>query len=395
MHEPHARGPLSGVTVIELAGLGPAPFCAMLLADMGARVIRVDRPPQAGANALADLADGPVNRGRQSIALDLRKAEGLALLLELIKDADILLEGFRPGVAEKLGCGPEVCQALNPRLIYARMTGWGQYGPLAPHAGHDINYIALSGALHAMGDADRPPVPPLNLVGDYGGGGMMMAFGIVCALHEAHRSGLGQVIDAAMTDGAAQLMAPIHAMRGRGHWRDERSANLLDGHAPFYRCYTCRDGRFMAVGAIEPPFYKAFLEILGCPELIPAEQWRQATWDLTRRRIAARFLEKDRDEWAQLFEHSDACCTPVLNMAEASRHPHIAARNGFVECGGELTPAPAPRLSRTPARAAFGYPRIGEDSRAILTRLGLSDTKIDALMAAGTVAEASQTTTAG
>lgn len=391
MPQAHTDGPLAGVTVIELAGLGPAPFCAMLLADMGARVIRVDRPPQAGSNALADLADGPVNRGRRSIALDLRNAEGVALLLELVKDADVLLEGFRPGVAEKLGFGPDVCQAFNPRLIFARMTGWGQHGPLAPRAGHDLNYIALSGALHAMGEADRPPSPPLNLVGDYGGGGMVMAFGIACALYEARQSGLGQVIDAAMTDGAAQLMAPLYAMRERGHWCDTRSANLLDGHAPFYRCYACKDGRFMAVGAIEPPFYKIFLEILGCPDLDPAEQWRQTTWDTTRSRIAARFQEKDRDEWAQLFEHSDACCTPVLDMAEAPLHPHNRARDAFVECGGGLTPAPAPRLSRTPARAATAFPRIGADSRAILAGLGLPAARIDALIDAAIVAEASRT----
>ncbi|ATE62810.1 carnitine dehydratase [Thauera sinica] len=369
------------MTVVELAGLGPAPFCGMLLSDMGARVIRVDRPPAGTGNGLQDISDGPVNRGRESISIDLRHESGIGVLMRLVRRADVLIEGFRPGVAEKLGFGPEACRRINPALIFARMTGWGQTGPLASAAGHDINYIGLSGALHAMGDADRAPAPPLNLVGDYGGGGMLLAYGIVCALLEARSSGRGQVLDAAMTDGAALLMSPIYAMLGADHWRNERQANFLDGAAPFYCTYRCADGRFMAVGAIEPPFYRQFLGLLEIGCVSPSDQWRKDTWQDTRTRIAGRFMEKTRDEWAAVFDGSDACCTPVLDMIEAPQHPHNAARSTFTRMHGMSVPSPAPRLSRTPPGMAGGVPRIGEHTQPILEGHGFSPAEIDALHA--------------
>lgn len=338
------NGPLAGVKVIEFAGIGPGPFCCMLLSDMGADVVRVDR---AGGRNLGkyDVA----GRGRRSVNLDLKQPGDVATALKLISKADILIEGFRPGVMERLGLGPTAAHAANPRLIYGRMTGWGQTGPLAQTAGHDINYIALTGALHAMGRAGAPPAPPLNLVGDYGGGALYLAMGVCAALYEAQRSGQGQVVDAAITDGAASLMGVMYGLRAAGIWSDDRDVNLLDGGAYFYDVYECADGRFLSVGPIEPQFHAVLLEkfgLVGDPAF--GAQMDKSTWPALSEKIAAAIRTKTRDEWAALFEGSDACVAPVLSMAEAPHHPHNVARQTFVQVEGAFQPAPAPRFSRTP-----------------------------------------------
>jgi alpha-methylacyl-CoA racemase len=381
-------GPLHGVTVIELAGIGPGPFAGMMLADMGAEVIRIDRmPPPGGGSALEALMrnDSVVDRGRRSIALNMKDPRAVETVLRLVDKADILIEGFRPGVTEKLGVGPKDCLARNPKLVYGRMTGWGQTGPLAQAAGHDLNYIALSGAVHAMGPADRPPAVPLNLVGDYGGGGMLLALGVVAALYEAQRSGQGQVVDAAITDGAAVLMAAQYGLQAKGFWHEERASNFLDGSAHFYGNYLCADGRYLSVGAIEPQFYRLLLEKCGITDAHFARQWERAEWPALREKLAALFLGKPRDEWCALLEGSDACVAPVLSMAEAPAHPHNRARGIFVEQGGAVQPAPAPRFDRTPSELPPAAPAIGRDSRDILRSLGRSDAEIDALVAAGVV----------
>lgn len=381
-------GPLQGVTVIELAGIGPGPFAGMMLADMGAEVIRIDRiPPPGGGSALEALMrnDSVVDRGRRSIALNMKDPRAVETVLRLVDEADILIEGFRPGVTEKLGVGPKDCLARNPKLVYGRMTGWGQTGPLAQAAGHDLNYIALSGAVHAMGPADRPPAVPLNLVGDYGGGGMLLALGVVAALYEAQRSGQGQVVDAAIADGAAVLMAAQYGLQAKGFWHTERASNFLDGSAHFYGNYECADGRYLSVGAIEPQFYRLLLEICGITDPHFAQQWERAEWPALREKLAALFLGKPRDEWCALLEGSDACVAPVLSMAEAPAHPHNRARGVFVEQGGSVQPAPAPRFERTPSELPPAAPAIGRDSRDILRSLGRSDAEIDALVAAGVV----------
>lgn len=363
-----------------MAGIGPVPFCGMMLSDMGARVIRIDRLPVVDSNNLRDVADGSVNRGRESIAIDLRQNSGVELLLRLVRNADVLIEGFRPGVAEKLGFGPAVCHEINPRLLFARMTGWGQTGPLSKMAGHDINYVGLTGALHAMGESDRCPMPPLNLLGDFGGGAMVMAYGIVCALLEIQRSGQGQVIDAAMTDGVALLMSPIYTMLGRNLWANGRHSNFLDGSAPFYTTYRCRDGKFMAVGAIERAFYEQFLTLLQVPNVDVEDQWKRDTWDVSREKFAIRFATKTRDEWANLFNGSDACCTPVLDMAEAPYHPHNIERSTFAEQTGNYLPTPAPKLSRTQPQMAAEFPRVGEQTLSILESCGLTPAEINELL---------------
>ena len=381
-------GPLHGVTVIELAGIGPGPFAGMMLADMGARVIRVDRiPSPGGGSALEALMrnDSVVDRGRESIALNMKDPRAVETVLQLVERADILIEGFRPGVTEKLGVGPKDCLARNPKLIYGRMTGWGQTGPLAHAAGHDLNYIALSGAVHAMGPADRPPAVPLNLVGDYGGGGMLLALGVVAALYEAQRSGQGQVVDAAIADGAAVLMAAQYGLQAKGFWHTERESNFLDGSAHFYGNYRCADGRYLSVGAIEPQFYRLLLETCGITDPHFAQQWERAEWPALREKLAALFLGKPRDEWCALLEGSDACVAPVLSMDEAPAHPHNRARGTFVAQGGAVQPAPAPRFDRTPSELPPAAPAIGRDSRDILRLLGRSDGEIDALLAAGVV----------
>ena len=341
-------GPLAGLRVVELAGLGPGPHAAMMLADLGADLVRVDRPP--GDRRLGD-SDGPdpMLRGRRRVAADLKDPGGRQSVLRLVEHADVLLEGFRPGVAERLGLGPAECLERNPRLVYARVTGWGQDGPLARRAGHDINYIALTGVLHAVGRAGERPVPPLNLVGDFGGGSMMLVVGVLAALWEAQRSGRGQVVDAAMVDGVAVLAQMIWSLLGQGVWTDEREANLLDGRAPFYDTYTCADGEHVAVGALEPQFFAALVGGLGLdPAEVPA-QYDRNRWPDLRARFAEAFATRSRDEWAAAFDGTDACVTPVLSFAEAAEHPHLVARSTIVAPGGVRQAAPAPRFSRTPA----------------------------------------------
>ncbi|TDC42051.1 CaiB/BaiF CoA-transferase family protein [Micromonospora sp. KC213] len=340
---------MAGVRVVELAGLAPAPFGCMMLADLGADVVRVDRPGGPAAGRLAPPATGPLQRGRRIVALDLRSPDGVTDLLRLVERADVLVEGYRPGVAERLGVGPDTCRERNPRLVYARMTGWGQDGPRAIRAGHDIDYIALAGALEPLGRAGERPHAPLNLLGDFAGGGMLLAVGVLAALLERERSGVGQVVDAAMVDGSALLTAFLHGMIGAGSWPASRGGNLLDGGAPFYDTYRTADGRFVAVGALEPPFYAALLAGLDlADEGLPA-QYDPSGWPRLRRRFTERFAERTRDEWEEVFADLDACVAPVLSPTEAHRHPHNAARGTFVTVGGQLQPAPAPRFGRTPA----------------------------------------------
>lgn len=376
-----AKGPLTGLRVIEMVGIGPCPFAAMMLADMGADVIRIDRKPDPAApNPYPSLGTkhDVMARGRRTLALDLKHPRARQLLLDLVVQADALVEGFRPGVMERLGLGPDVCHDRNPRLVYGRVTGWGQTGPLAQAAGHDLNYVALSGMLHAMGDADRPPSPPLNLVGDFGGGGMMLAFGVVCAMLEAKTSGRGQVVDAAMTDGAALLGAMMYGLRAHGSWAAARGANLLDGGAPFYATYACADGKFIAVGAIEPQFYARLLALTGASDPAFARQWDQGRWPALKDRFAALFATRTRDAWCALLEGTDACFAPVLDMDEAPHHPHNAARHTFVDVDGVAQPAPAPRFSRTPGAARPVVPP-GQDGAAILADWGWSQDAIATL----------------
>jgi alpha-methylacyl-CoA racemase len=374
-------GPLHGYKVIELGGIGPGPFCAMLLADMGAEVVRIEAPYRARLVPI-DPAHDVLARGRRSMALDLKNPAAQTLALELIAQADALVEGFRPGAIERLGLGPDVCLQRNPRLVYGRMTGWGQTGPLAHTAGHDLNYLALSGLLHAMGRRDQPPPPPLNLIGDYGGGGMLLAFGVVCALLEAQRSERGQVIDAAMIDGTALLGAVFYGLRAAGRWHDARASNLLDGAAPFYDTYECADGNYLAVAALEPQFYAQLLQRLDLT-LDPAQQLDSAQWPATKQALTACFKTRTRDAWCELFADSDACVTPVLTMQEAPLHPHYAARRTFVDLHSVLQPAPAPRFSRTPA--AIPTPASGHDAVGILRSFGFSEQRMAQLKSAGVI----------
>ena len=334
--------PLSGVRILEFDGLGPVTFAGMVLADLGAEVLRLTRSATAGAPVFTDVGGEILHRGRVAVPVDLKNPKDLALVGDLIAGADALIEGFRPGVMERLGLGPDACAARNPRLVFGRITGWGQTGPLASQVGHDLNYLALSGALSMLGEPDRPPRPPLNVVGDYGGGAMLLVVGVLAALLEARRTGKGRVVDAAMTDGSALLTSLFHALSARRLWREARGANLLDGGAPFYRCYACRDGRFVAVGALEPQFYAALLAGLD----IPAEEAPQmdvAAWPALHQRFAAVFATRDRDDWEEHFAGTDACVTPVLTPSEAPSHPHNAARATFVDIG-VVQPAPAPRF---------------------------------------------------
>jgi alpha-methylacyl-CoA racemase len=375
-------GPLSGVRVVEMVGIGPCPFAAMMLADMGAEVIRIDRKAAAGEDnpyPVLGTRHDVMARGRRSIALDLKKPAGRLAALGLIDRADVLLEGFRPGVMERLGLGPEVCLERNPKLVYGRITGWGQDGPLAQAAGHDINYVALSGMLHAMGRADSPPAPPLNLVGDFGGGGMMLAFGVVCAVLAARQSGQGQVVDAAMTDGAALLGAMTYGLRGSNDWSDKREANLLDGGAPFYDTYACRDGKFIAIGAIEPQFFAKLLALTGTVDEAFTKRWNKAHWPELKGRFAALFAARTREEWCRLLEGTDVCFAPVLDMDEAPRHPHNAARKTFVEIDGVTQPAPAPRFSRTVPSKPTAPSSPGQDNEAILRDWGFTAESIETL----------------
>lgn len=374
-------GPLHGVTVVEMAAIGPCPFAAMLLADMGATVIRIDRLP-GPRKAIDDYTgnDTLVDRGRLSVAVDLKQPRGVALALNLIAGADILIEGFRPGVMEKLGLGPEPCRLRNPRLVYGRMTGWGQTGPLSQAAGHDLNYIALTGALGAMGHGDRPPAPPLNLVGDYGGGALYLALGVVSALFDAARNGQGQVVDAAMVDGAASLMTMMYSLKSRGTWRDARQANVIDGGAHFYGVYECADGKYLALGAIEPQFYRELLQRCGIRDPAFDAQWEESKWPALREQMAALLRTRTRDAWCEVLEGTDACVAPVLSMEEAPAHPHMRARGTFVEDGGVLRPAPAPRFERG-APETSSPPAIGEHTLRVLRAHGLNEPEIDRLRA--------------
>jgi alpha-methylacyl-CoA racemase len=378
-------GPLAGIRVVELAGLGPAPFACMLLAELGADVVRVDRP--GGGTQLVHPAKEALHRSRPSIAVDLKTPAGRDVVLRLVEAADVLVEGLRPGVTERLGLGPEDCSARNPRLVYARMTGWGQDGPLAARAGHDINYLGLTGALHAIGTAEDPVVP-LNIGADFGGGAMFLVVGVLAALLERGSSGRGQTVDAAMVDGASALVTMVYGMLSAGMWQDRRAVNLLDGGAPFYRTYACSDGRHVAVGPIEPQFHAQLLAGLELTDRYPGGQLDVDRWPEQAALLADVFATRTRDEWAAHFADTDACVTPVLGLAEAPTHPHLAARGTFPDVGGGPQPGPAPRFSRTPG-AVRGEPRTpGQDTRAALSAWGFSDGEIGALEESGAVVQA-------
>ena len=380
------QGPLAGLRIVEFAGIGPGPFCGMMLADHGAEVIRVDRASGGRGGSQPISNKDVLARGRRSIALDLKSEQGIALARKLCASADGLIEGFRPGVMERLGLGPDVLLGDNPKLVYGRMTGWGQTGPYAPYAGHDINYIALAGALAHFGRKGEKPTPPINMVGDFGGGGMMLAFGMVSALLNVARGGEGQVIDAAMTDGTAVLMAMIHGMANQGIWREELGANLLDTGAHFYDTYETADGKYVSIGSIEPQFYAELRARIGLAE-DPAfdAQMNPAAWPDLKEKVAAIFKTKSRAEWDELLEHSDACYAPVLTMSEAREHPHMTARETFVEVAGTPQPAPAPRYSRTATAKPEPAPMPGDDTDAILSGLGLDEAEIAGLKQSGAI----------
>jgi alpha-methylacyl-CoA racemase len=373
-------GPLSGFRVIEMAAIGPAPFCGMMLADMGADVIRIDRK---GGKQMHE--NNPVNRGRRSLALDLKHPDSAALVLDLIKSADALIEGFRPGVMERLGLGPDICMQHNPGLVYGRMTGWGQYGPLSKAAGHDLNYIALTGVLHSLAVDNKPPSPPLNLIGDYGGGGMLLAVGVLAALLETSRSGKGQVIDAAMTDGSASLMSLFYGLKAAGAWGDTPGSNMLDGGAHFYGCYRCADDKYISIGPLEPQFYAELLQRceISDPDFLP--QHKTDTWPQLKARLEILFAGKTREQWCTLLEGTDVCFAPVLDLDEAPAHPHNRARDTFIEHNGVVQPAPAPRFSRTASAISTAPPASGANTREILQQLGYNDATIHALQESGVV----------
>ncbi|MCT2559425.1 CoA transferase [Tsuneonella sp. YG55] len=380
-------GPLEGIRIVEFAGIGPGPFCGMMLADHGAEVIRIDRASGSRGGSQPVTTKDVLARGRKSIAINLKTAEGVALARRLCASADGIVEGFRPGVMERLGLGPEELLADNPKLVYGRMTGWGQTGPYAAYAGHDINYIALAGALAHFGRAGGKPTPPINMVGDFGGGGMMLAFGMVAALLNVARGGQGQVIDAAMTDGTAVLMSMMHGMRAMGVWSEDLGVNLLDTGAHFYDTYETADGKYVSIGSIEPQFYAELRRLAGLaddPEF-DAQHDRKA-WPALKDRLAALFRTKTRAEWDALMEHTDVCYAPVLTMSEAYEHPHNRARGTFVDVGGAMQPAPSPRFSGTATAAPRPAPMPGDQTDDILRTLGIDGDEAAALKAAGTVA---------
>ena len=376
-------GPLAGVKVAELGGIGPVPFCGMLLGDLGAEVVRIDRPAAAGRPSPFPV----LHRNRRSLAVDLKQPQGVDTVLRLVEDCDAVLEGFRPGTLERLGLGPDDCLARNPRLVYGRMTGWGQTGPLALQPGHDINYIALAGALHTIGPADGDPVPPLNLVGDFGGGGMLLALGVLGGVLSARTTGRGQVVDTAMTDGTALQLAMVYGFLAQGRWEDRRGSNMLDGGAPYYGVYRCADGGHVAVGAIEGPFYAALLQVLDLtddPDF--ARQQDRAAWPVMRRRLEQVFAGRPRDEWARVFEGRGACVTAVLSLAEAAEDPHNTARGTYRTGPGDVPePAPAPRFSATPAPEPAAAVPVGADTDRVLAGLGLAAEEIAALREKGVV----------
>ena len=379
-------GPLHGLRVVELSSIGPGPMCAMLLADLGADVTRVDRIEPSGLGVAMEPRCDVTGRNRRSVALDIRHAAGRDATLRLIDRADVLIEGWRPGVAERLGLGPEACHARNPALVYGRMTGFGQSGPLALAAGHDINYIALSGALHAIGGADKP-VPPLNLIGDYGGGALYLAFGLMAAVFERGRSGRGQVVDAAMVDGSASLLSIFHGLKAAGRWNDEhRAANLLDGGAPFYDSYATADSRHVSLGALEPKFFAEFARRVGLDERFVKRQYDSSLWPEMRAAIATVFAGRSRDEWCALLEGSDACFAPVLTLGEAATHPHATARQAFIQIDGVTQAAPAPRFSRSQPEMPTGTALPGAHTDAVLAEAGFSIDEIAALRAGGVAA---------
>ena len=375
-------GPLKGLQIIEMAGIGPAPFCGMVLSDLGANVIRVDRVTSAGSVSRQEAS----NRGKKSIAVDLKTTKGIEVVLNLVEASDALFEGFRPGVMEKLGLGPDVCLQKNKKIVFGRMTGWGQEGPLAFAAGHDINYISLSGVLATIGRPGAPPVPPLNLIGDYGGGGMLLALGLVAALFETKSSGKGQVIDAAMVDGSALLMTMIYTMRGMGLWKDSLGSNFLDGGAHFYDTYECKDGKYISIASIEPKFYQLLREITPLEDSIFDDQLSRESWPEQKKALKEIFLKKTQQEWCGLMEGTDICFAPVLNMAEAPEHPHNKARDTFIELEGIVQPAPAPRFSRTVPEVYPAPAYVGEHTEEVLKSIGMQDSDIEDLKASGEVA---------
>ena len=381
-------GPLTGFRIVEMAGIGPGPFACMLLSDLGAEVIRIERT--SGGMSLGGISGDILDRGRKSIAVDLKKPESVEVVLRLIETADALVEGFRPGVMEKLGLGPDLCLEHNPRLVYGRITGWGQYGPLAQSAGHDINYISITGALDSIGRAEGGPVPPLNLVGDFGGGSMYLIMGLLAALLEVGKSGRGQVVDAAVTDGTISLMACMQGLKAMGMWSGPRQSNMLDGGAHYYDTYQCADGRWVSVGSLEPQFYAQLGEKLGV-DIGTADltlQLDPARWPELKQRIAEVFATKSSDEWCQIMEGTDVCFAPVLSMDEAPTHPHNVARRSFVDPGGVVQAAPAPRFSRTPGKIQ-GPPSVeGKNSRVVLEELGYSAERVEDLLSSGAVVQA-------
>ena len=380
------NGPLAGLRVIELAGIGPVPMCATLLADLGADVVRIDRLEPSGLGIEMDRRVHVHGRSRRSAAFDLKVPAAREAVLALVAGADVLLEGFRPGVAERLGLGPHACHARNPRLVYGRMTGYGQDGPLAQAAGHDLNYLAVAGALHAIGPAGGAPVPPLNLVGDYGGGALYLAFGVMAALHERTHSGRGQVVDAAMVDGVASLMGLFHGLQAAGSWQEARGTNLLDGGAPFYATYETADGKWVAIGAIEPKFFAELARRIGLDERFVAAQNDRSQWPALREALAALMRSRTREDWCALLEGSDACFAPVLTLQEAVRHPHAVARGSYLELEGVVQPGPAPRLDRSGAPAPRPAPEVGAHTHEVLAQAGLGAGEIDALRACGAIA---------
>ena len=383
-------GPLAGLRIIELAGIGPAPFAAMTLSDAGADVLRIDRPLSHGPATVDDRvvvgrARNLINRGRRSIVVDLKDPAGVEFTLRLVESANGLIEGFRPGVAERLGIGPEECRIRNPRMVYGRVTGWGREGPYASMAGHDINYISLSGTLSTIGPSSQPPVPPINLLGDFGGGGLMLAYGMTCALYESSLSGQGQVVDVSMVNGSAYLATYIHGMRELGLWNDERGSNVLDGGAPYYQIYETSDGRYVALGAIEDQFFAEFLECVGLPDLKGTQVTDRATWKFVHEKLRAAFASRTRDEWETVFAGTDSCVTPVLTMAEAIVHEHNRASGTFIEIDGVNQPAPTPRFSRTPGSVRRPAPTLGQEGIPALREWGIGEADIRELLDRGTV----------